>query len=96
MRLLALTIALVSLASSAGAQPRPSTLSLTCEQARALVNARGAVVLSTGATTYTRFVISSAFCERSETTEPVWARTADAAQCLVGSRCRDEDIEIGD
>ncbi len=95
METLALGIALVSLATGALAQPRASTLDLTCAQARSLVAARGAAVLNTGPVTYTRFVASAAFCERSETTEQVWARTADVNQCPVGYRCRDVDLEIG-
>src|SRR3954463_3296195 len=51
---LALIAALGS--ASAEAQPRPSTVAMTCPQAAHLVAARGAIVLGTGGFTFDRFV----------------------------------------
>ena len=76
------------MAATAQAQPRVSTLNLSCRQGRAVVMSQGAVVLSTGPNTYDRFVSSPAFCAPGETTELVWVRTADTAQCPIGYRCR--------
>ena len=70
------------------AQPRPSTLSMSCHQARALVASRGAVVLSTGRYTYDRYVAHAGFCEIEQTTEPAFEPTADHPQCPIGNRCR--------
>jgi len=70
------------------AQPRPSTLQMSCAQARALVESRGAIVISTGQFTYDRYVSHVGFCQREETTEPAYERTADHQQCFIGSRCR--------
>src|SRR5215213_4591005 len=76
------------------AQVGPSSRALTCEAARQIVASRGAVVLSTGPYAYDRYVSSSQFCVRGETTEPAWIPTADTPQCFVGYRCRDTDIEV--
>jgi hypothetical protein len=70
------------------AQPRPSTLAMSCQQARALVASRGAIVLSTGRHTYDRFVAHVGFCEIEQTTEPAFEPTADHPQCPIGNRCR--------
>jgi hypothetical protein len=81
-------MALSAVASAAAAQGRPSTLAMSCTQARALVAASGAIVLGTGPHTYDRFVRDQSFCSIGETTQPVWERTADVAQCPIGFRCR--------
>jgi hypothetical protein len=91
MKVALLTAALALAATSALAQPRPSTQAMTCNQTRALVASRGAVVLNTSPTTYDRFVASRAFCQINETTEPVWAPTRDTPQCPIGYRCIDAD-----
>jgi hypothetical protein len=96
MKTIALALALVASATAASAQGRLSTQSLPCAQASALVARSGAVVLGTGPFTYERFVRDSSFCEVAETVEPVYAATADAAQCPVGFRCRSGDIEINE
>ena len=88
--LLSLTIAL-SIATSAVAQPRPSTVNMSCRQAAGLVASRGAIVLGTGGYTYDRFVRDRSFCQVTEVTEPVWVPAGDTPQCLVGYRC----IEAG-
>jgi hypothetical protein len=94
MRHFTLVFVLAGTLTAAQAQPRVSTQSLTCVQARALVSSRGAVVLNTGPVTYERFVASSAFCDRGETIEPAWVRTADAAQCFIAYRCIDANLEM--
>ena len=90
---LALVLALAPL--SALAQHRPFAPALSCGQAQALVASEGAIVMSTGTYTYSRFVASVAACERGETTEPAWTNTADNPQCFVGYRCRDTDLDFG-
>src|SRR5215210_1031833 len=76
------------LASTAEAQVRPSTLTMTCVQASGLVATRGAVVLSTGPYTYDRYVSGGNSCAINESTEPTWVPTHDKAQCFIGYRCR--------
>ena len=82
-------IALLATVTSAVAQPRPSTLAMSCGQAASLVASAGGIVLGTGGFTYDRFVAHRGFCLRSEYDEPAWAPTADTPQCFVGYRCRE-------
>jgi hypothetical protein len=96
MKTIALTLALTAFATSAVAQPRASTLTMSCGQARGVVASRGAVVLGTGRYTYDRYVIDRNFCEINETIEPVWVPTADTPQCPIGYRCRDADLDFFD
>lgn len=86
-----LALAITLSATGAWAQVRPSTQSLRCGQAQALVLSRGAIVLNTGRSTYDRFVASQQFCMFGEVLEPVWAPTRDVPQCLVGYRCLQGD-----
>lgn len=90
----ALTLSLA--ATAAVAQSRPSTLTMSCSQARSVVASRGAVVLGTGGMTYDRFVRSRNFCQINETIEPAWVPTADTPQCPVGYRCRDSNLDFFD
>jgi hypothetical protein len=85
--LLGATICLV--ATSAGAQPRASSVAMSCGQARNVVASSGAIVLGTGGHTYDRFVADRRFCLYSEVTEPAWVPTADTRQCFIGYRCKE-------
>ena len=62
MRKLLLGIAICLLATGAGAQTRPSTVAMSCAQARNVVASSGAIVLGTGGYTYDRFVADRRFC----------------------------------
>ena len=86
---LSLGLAGACIVTSVAAQPRPSSVAMTCPQAAGLVASHGAVVLGTGGYTYDRFVAHGGFCLRSEVTEPAWVPTRDTPQCFVGYRCRD-------
>ncbi len=96
MKRMALVFAATLVASSAYAQPRPMTPSLTCNQARGLVFSRGAVVLGTGTYTYDRYVRDARFCQINEMTELALVPTLDTPQCPVGYICRDSDLLWGD
>ncbi|MEZ0172624.1 hypothetical protein [Microvirga sp. TS319] len=95
MKALLVSLFAASLSSSVMAQPAATTLSMTCNQARQLVAAQGAVVLHTGPTTYDRYVRDSSFCLRPFVLRPAWVRTADVAQCPIGGVCRSADTESG-
>jgi hypothetical protein len=84
-----LTFALCVVATQLLAQQRPATTAMTCQQARTLVMTQGAVVLSTGNFTYQLYVRDQRYCALAEIAEQGWERTADAAQCPIGFRCRD-------
>ena len=85
--LLALNVALVAITSSATAQTRPSTVRMSCAQARGLVAANGGIVLGTGGYTYDRFVLHRGFCLITEMTKAAWVPTLDTPQCFVGYTC---------
>jgi hypothetical protein len=89
MKAWAAALLVLGFAGEAVAQPRASTLDMTCNQARTEVARRGAVVLGTGGGTYDRFVSSRNFCQLNEQLQPVWVPTRDAPQCPIGYRCSD-------
>jgi hypothetical protein len=84
-------VLLATLACSSLAEARPNTTTMTCEQAAATVARTGAIVLSTGAHTYQRFVASVQFCAMRELTEPGIAPTLDSRECQVGYLCKRPD-----
>ena len=85
-----LLLALLLAASTASAQ-RPSTLGMSCGEARGVVLSHGAIVLSTGTHTYDRFVAAPGFCPLGNWASPATAPTADAAQCPLGYVCMSGD-----
>lgn len=88
-------LAATGLPTRAMAQSGPTTLSMTCAQAREIVASQGAAVLRTGPTTYDRYVRDGTFCALQEIARPAWVRTADTAQCPIGGVCRPVEIETG-
>lgn len=78
-------IALAAVSTTAFA--RPSTLAMTCSQAQNMVASQGAVVMSTGAHTYNRFVANPGFCEFNEWANWTTAPTKDQRACGVGYTC---------
>jgi hypothetical protein len=76
------------LAGAALAQERPQSPALTCAQASALVQSRGALILGTGGYTYDRYVSSQASCQVDEFAEAAFVPTRDNPQCQAGYRCR--------
>jgi hypothetical protein len=86
-KLVSTAIVLMSMGSGALAQGRPLTLQMSCNGARQLVASQGAAVLSTGPSTYDRYVAAVTQCVRGETLDSAWVPTADTPQCPVGYRC---------
>jgi hypothetical protein len=84
-RLLAVAL---SVAASAAQAERPSSLDMTCGEARDLVRSSGAIVLGTGGQTYDRFVAHPSYCLQGEEAYGGWTRTLDEARCPVGLVCR--------
>jgi len=74
--------------SSASAFARPSTTNMACADAAALVKAKGAIVLSTGAYTYDRFVAHAGYCGAGEKALGAWVNTADSDSCFIGYVCK--------
>ena len=73
--------------TAASAQGRPTTTSMSCNQAGRLVASQGAIVLGTGGPTYDRFVRDRSFCEPTEIARRAFRPTRDNPQCLVGYTC---------
>ncbi|MBD2749599.1 hypothetical protein IC232_23245 [Microvirga sp. BT688] len=95
MRLIFMSVAIAGYATGALAQSGPTTLAMSCAQARGIVAAQGAAVLRTGPMTYDRYVRGSGFCALQETAQPAWVRTADVVQCPVGAVCRSVEKDNG-
>ncbi len=89
------SLACIGLAGPVLAQLRETTTSMSCAAARQIVSTRGAIVLSTGASTYDRYVASRRYCERDEINKPAWVPTADERQCFIGYLCERIDDERG-
>jgi hypothetical protein len=95
MKPILVLLAIAGMSTGAIAQSGPTTLNMTCAQARGIVASQDTVMLRTEPTTYDRYVRGSSFCALGETVHPAWIRTADAAQCPVGGICRSGEIDIG-
>ncbi|WP_428642704.1 hypothetical protein [Roseibium sp.] len=77
-----------SISHSAAQPARPDTRNLTCDQARALVQKRGSVVMTTGTNTFEKFIADASYCmQRSMTLRSRLAPTKDNPSCTVGYRC---------
>jgi len=79
----AFVVVLLTVFASGHAQARPDARTMTCEQARSLVQERGAVVMTTGRHTYQRFVAHRGFCLYSQRTGSAWTPTRDTAECRL-------------
>ena len=90
---LVLATAFVGLATAAYAQSRPYSPRMSCQAAASMVASRGAVVMSTGPSTYDRFVRSQPYCTPTEVTRPAWVRTADNPQCFIGYTCEEAEYD---
>ena len=95
IKLACAAIIFMSIVSGALAQSRPLTLRMSCNGARQLVAARGAIVLNTGPTTYDRYVAGNGQCALGEVIDPAWVPTADNPQCPIGYRCVSRTLRSG-
>ena len=67
---------------------RPSTLSMTCREAQALLASKGALVMTTGPHTYERFLAGDNYCMIAEWPDAASAPTKDVRSCPLGFICR--------
>ncbi|WP_208988352.1 hypothetical protein [Labrenzia sp. VG12] len=89
LAVLLLTVSVVSAQSG-----RPDTRQLTCTQAQALVKQRGSIVMTTGATTFEKFVADARYCRPiTNQVRALFAPTRDDPKCAVGFRCH-QNIRI--
>jgi hypothetical protein len=79
-------------ATSAIAQARPSTWTMTCDQDRALVQENGAIVLNYDYqgdnVLYDRFVSDARYCDPGEHLETAYVHASDTDSCIIGYVCR--------
>ncbi len=69
------------------AQARTNITSLTCGQAKSLIDRRGAAVITTGRHTYERYVKNRNFCEIGDRTRRQSVKTKNSNSCFIGFRC---------
>lgn len=84
-------IVLAGFLAAGAAHARPSTLDMDCADAKALVSSKGAIVLTTGAYTYDRFVAHGGYCSSGEVAKATWVPTFDEARCFIGYTCQQDD-----
>lgn len=80
-------VALAAWPVDAGA--RPDARTMRCAEAQSLIERSGAAVVTTGPSTYERFVATAAYCIHGESLRPAWIATADERQCPIGWTCED-------
>ncbi|WP_269583932.1 hypothetical protein [Roseibium sp. Sym1] len=67
---------------------RPDTRKMTCEQAQDLVRKNGSLVMTTGPTTFDRFVADARYCmPQTRQVRAKFAPTSNNPDCAVGYRC---------
>jgi hypothetical protein len=66
---------------------RPDLRTMTCQQARAVVQQYKAIVMTTGQYTYERIVIGQGYCSQTQVTRRLYTPTVDIENCNVGNIC---------
>ncbi len=82
-----LTILILMLLLPGTALARPDVRTMTCAQARGLVQQYGAVVMTTGRHTYERYVAGQGYCYRPDVIQSAWIATGDTGRCQIGYTC---------
>ena len=85
-------LTLTMLAMPALAQ-RPDATRMTCQQASALVQREGAIVMNLGGERYDRLVRDEGFCIRGQETHPLFNATRDNPTCMIGYYCRERNYD---
>lgn len=71
---------------------RPDVSRMSCAQAQALIEQSRAIVVTTGPTTYDRYVSGYRYCEPFERfAHPAYVRTQDNQSCQIGYTCQSWD-----
>ena len=73
----------IALSTSAIAQGRPDSRRMSCGQVQALIEQRGAVVLTTGRHTYDRYVSRRSYCSWPDVPTRTSIQAADTDRCPV-------------
>jgi hypothetical protein len=86
---------LLVFATVAAAQEHPASSNMTCSEATSMVADLGAVVLTTGASRYERYVRSSEFCVQPENESPALVPTSNNPICFIGYTCGNQGPRNG-
>jgi hypothetical protein len=84
---LACLAVLISAALAVPANARPDPRNMTCQQAQAMVQSSGRIVMTTGANTFAEIVASSGMCRVSSARSQL-VSTRDNPRCQIGFVCR--------
>jgi hypothetical protein len=87
-------VMLIAICSIPAMAARPNTTKLTYRDAAGLVDSAGAIVLSTGANTFDRYVANQGFCGNDEVAVNAYAPTLDKDSCLIGLACVDKEDHV--
>jgi hypothetical protein len=77
--------------STAAFASRPDTRDFSCADAKAIVEQNGAIVLTTGDTTYDRYVANSSYCDSGDKAVSAYVPTLNKSKCNIGYVCRDHE-----
>jgi len=86
-----LTACALIVAGASLAEARPDTRTMDCDEAIALVQRAGAIVLSTGRYTYDRFVAHNGYCIPGQDVRRATVPTEDTRYCTIGYTCVERD-----
>ena len=80
----------ISGANAQGSSAHPSTLNMTCTQAKASVERNMTVILATGGGKFDRYVSTEGKCAADSPARPAFVPTADSLNCDIGYYCSNE------
>ena len=83
-------VAGLAVLAAGAAQARPALYTMTCSEALAFVKNRGVVIADAGPNVTVRIVPGRQYCDRLQKTKPLFVKTRDNPQCLIGLRCATE------
>jgi hypothetical protein len=66
---------------------RPDVRTMSCDDAKRLVNEEGGIVLTTGQHTYDRYVSDRMYCPTGLDIKDAWVDTGDGQSCRIGYTC---------
>ncbi|KZL21157.1 hypothetical protein PsAD2_00443 [Pseudovibrio axinellae] len=89
MKKIALTLSILGLVSAASVAQAAliNTANLTSSEAKALVQDKGAIVLTTTPGIYDRYVANGSYCAPHEEAERAYVVTKDSNRSLIGYTC---------